>query len=973
MTTPYHAKYLAHELTKRLSADNAEKLSQSLFNATVDLNPHQIEAALFAFRSPLARGAILADEVGLGKTIEAGLIISQLWAERKRKILCILPAALRKQWNRELVEKFFIDSLILESKSYREIQKTGLSSPFLQENKVVICSYQFARSKGAEVQAVPWDLVVVDEAHRLRNVYKKSNKIARAIRDAIGSRPKVLLTATPLQNSLMELFGLVSFIDPHVFGNEESFREQFAKRAESLTAAQNQNLRSRIGHLCQRTLRRQVIEYIRYTKRISITQDFTPTNAELQLYNAVSTYLQKPELFSLPKSQRTLITLILRKILASSSFAIAATLGTMIGRLEAMQQKATKEKVDGEVTEVVGEDYEQADELQDEWDEDDGNAVTGTDQQTLTDEEKGKLALKSIMNEVHELREYKGLAESIGSNAKGDALLVALKAGFAKAVDLGAPRKALIFTESRRTQAYLKGLLEANGYAAQIITFNGTNTDPESKRIYKEWRQRHDGQESVTGSPTADMRSALIEEFQERASIMIATESAAEGVNLQFCNLVVNYDLPWNPQRIEQRIGRCHRYGQEHDVVVINFLNRSNEADQRVFDLLDQKFKLFDGVFGASDEVLGALESGVDFEKRIAEIYQTCRTPNEIHAAFDKLQQELDEQIQSAMRDARTKLLENFDDEVHRKLRVRSEATKAHLDRYGEWLWRLVRYELADSAHFDTDGCRFTLHRLPAGVPEAGVALGSYRLISDKANESEAHLRAGHPLAEAIIAKAKHRTLGVREVVFDYDQYQGVLGLIRNLRGQTGWLRLVVVSVSALETEDHLLWCGFTDSGPILDQETCGKLFLVPAHEGAETVVPADAEQGLGERLEAEKQGVLNDAMLRNQRYFDAEMLKLDLWAEDVKDNLEREIKELGKEIELAKREARQGTDLTAKLGLHKRVKDLEKSRTNKRKTLFEAQDKIDAEKDRLIGEIEAQLQQRITMEEVFTVRWRLI
>jgi len=215
VTTPYHAKYLAHELTKRVSADNAEKLSQSLCNATVDLNPHQIEAALFAFRSPLSRGAILADEVGLGKTIEAGLIISQLWAERKRRIICIVPAALRKQWNRELAEKFFIDSRILETRSFNEYQKRGGSNPFLQGYRAIICSYQFARARMAEVQAVPWDLVVIDESHRLRNVYKKSNKIARALRDGIGSRPKVLLTATPLQNSLMELYGLVTFIDPH--------------------------------------------------------------------------------------------------------------------------------------------------------------------------------------------------------------------------------------------------------------------------------------------------------------------------------------------------------------------------------------------------------------------------------------------------------------------------------------------------------------------------------------------------------------------------------------------------------------------------------------------------------------------------------------------------------------------------------------------------------------------------------------
>jgi len=129
----------------------------------------------------------------------------------------------------------------------------------------------------------------------------------------------------------------------------------------------------------------------------------------------------------------------------------------------------------------------------------------------------------------------------------------------------------------------------------------------------------------------------LVEYFRDEAVIMIATEAGAEGINLQFCSLVVNYDLPWNPQRIEQRIGRCHRYGQRHDVVVVNFLNRKNAADQRVYQLLSEKFKLFEGVFGASDEVLGNIESGVDFEKRIAQIYQQCRTEDEIQSAFDAL------------------------------------------------------------------------------------------------------------------------------------------------------------------------------------------------------------------------------------------------------------------------------------------------------------------------------------------------
>ena len=164
----------------------------------------------------------------------------------------------------------------------------------------------------------------------------------------------------------------------------------------------------------------------------------------------------------------------------------------------------------------------------------------------------------------------------------------------------------MIFTESRRTQEYLAELLAAHGWAGRISLLSGDAGTPEE-------------------------RAALVDEFRDRTQILLSTEAGAEGLNLQFCNLVVNYDLPWNPQRIEQRIGRCHRYGQQRDVLVLNFLNRQNAADARLYELLERKLHLFDGVFGASDEILGALESGIDFEKRVLDIYQSCRSTEEIY------------------------------------------------------------------------------------------------------------------------------------------------------------------------------------------------------------------------------------------------------------------------------------------------------------------------------------------------------
>jgi ERCC4-related helicase len=971
MITEYHSKYFAYELTRRCSSDQLAKLNQSIFNATVDLNPHQIDAALFAFRSPLSRGAILADEVGLGKTIEAGLIISQQWAENKRRVLCIVPAALRAQWSSELLEKFFIESEILESKGYNDHIKQEGTNPFNKPGKVILCSYQFVKSKEVDVQNMPWDLVVIDEAHRLRNVYKKSNKIAKSILDSIVVRPKILLTATPLQNSLMELYGLVSFVDPHVFGNESSFRDQFAKKVNDTGQHEFEALQNRIRPICQRTLRRQVTEYVRYTNRVPITQDFTPSQEELRLYDMVSEYLQRPESFALPTSQRSLMTLVLRKILASSSFAIAATLGALIDRLETKIQTMNG-NIGQEVAETLGHDFEAMDELSDEWAEDE-EANTPTETGGLTEEQEKTLILQALRQEIKELKDYRLLAASISHNAKGQALLLALKTGFAKAVQLGSPRKALIFTESRRTQAYLKELLSANGYEGQIVTLSGTNSDDISKNIYKEWLKRHEGEDCVTGSRTADIRSALVEEFKDCASIMIATESGAEGLNLQFCSLVVNYDLPWNPQRIEQRIGRCHRYGQQHDVVVINFLNRRNAADQRVFELLSQKFQLFSGIFGASDEVLGVLGSGVDFEKRIHEIYQSCRTPDEINRAFDKLQTELEEQISIQMQDTRAKLLEHFDEDVHSRLRISRDQTEEQVDRFGQWLWKLTQYELQDCADFSSEGYSLELKKLPEGIDGSGIPLGRYRLITQKDGTVEHHYRIGHPLAEKLIERAKTRHLPVNEVVFQYDSRDKKVSLIESLRGKSGWLKLSVLCVEALEKEEHLIFAGSTDEGKILDQETCMKFFSVPGTIGQELQLPSGIVEQLCSCVESEKAKVIGEISQRGKEYFVSEMDKLERWAEDLKENLEQELKELDKEIRATKKEARQATDLDAKVSLHKKAKDIERKRNEKRRSLFLAQDEVDSKKEQLISEIEARLRQKMEVQEIFTLRWEVI
>lgn len=944
----FQAKYFAYELTKRFSSDSPDKLTGALVDAQVDLNPHQVDAALFAFHSPLSKGALLADEVGLGKTIEAGLVLSQKWAERKRRILIITPSNLRKQWHQELTEKFFLPCELLEARSYNNAVKLGQFRPFEIQDKIVICSYQFARSKAPDVNAARWDLVVIDEAHRLRNVYKPANIVANTLKQALKEAPKLLLTATPLQNSLLELFGLVSFVDEQVFGDLKSFREQFASLDEDKVF---DLLKARLKPVCHRTLRRQVAAIVPYTKRHPMVENFTPEESEDRLYNLVSEYLRRDNLQALPNSQKALMILVLRKLLASSTFAIAGALNSLITRLkaklEAQQPKPLAEELD--------EDYESLDETAEEWDDD------PVDIEPMSDSER-----TALQTEIADLESFYNLAISVTHNAKGKSLLTALEKAF---TTQKLPRKAIIFTESRKTQDYLQRLLSDSPYKDGVVLFNGSNTDPTSRKIYAEWLEKHEGTDKVTGSRSADMRSALVDYFREKGQIMIATEAGAEGINLQFCALVVNYDLPWNPQRVEQRIGRCHRYGQSHDVVVVNFVNRKNEADQRVFQLLSEKFHLFEGVFGASDEVLGSIESGVDFEKRIADIYQKCRTPEEIRASFDQLQMELSSQISDSMSRTRQQLLENFDQEVHEKLRVHQKEASEGRSRYEKMLMDVTRFVLDGKAAFAANSNdAFQLKENP--FPDAtDIPTGLYELPR---RSGEAHTyRLGHPLAREILNHIKEQPVTPTEVTFDLSNAMPRVSALQPYAGKSGNLLLSLLTIEALgQTEDYLIFAANTDEGQLLDEDSARRMVSLAVRSAlpVENIGAAPLQAFVEKRKATIKQSISE----RNGKFFEQEAAKLDGWAEDLKVTLERDIKDMDRQIREAKRAASLALTLEEKLAGQKQIKNLESQRNTKRRSLFDAQDEIDRKRETLIADIEQKLMQNMALKEVFCVRWRL-
>ena len=954
--TDYHAKYFAYELTKRCASDSIEKFTASLSDAQVDLNPHQVEAALFAFISPLSKGAILADEVGLGKTIEAGIVLSQKWAERKRKILIIVPSNLRKQWSQELIDKFFLPSKILETKSFNETIKSGNLNPF-EHNEILICSYQFSRTKDIYIKQVDWDLVVIDEAHRLRNVYKPNNKIANAIKNAVSHAPKLLLTATPLQNSLMELYGLVSIIDDYTFGDLKSFKSQFAK----LTNEDNfDDLKERLKPICKRTLRKHVLEYIKYTNRIAITQEFFPSEDEDRLYHLVSDYLQEPNLYALPPSQRQLMTLILRKLLASSTFAISSTLDALAKKLESIVDK--REKFFNP-DEVIAQDFETFEEIEDEWLEDDEEQE---EEKVYSPED-----IDLMKEEIIKLRSFYNLANAIKRNSKGEKLLTALKSGFAETVTRGGSQKAIIFTESTKTQIYLRDILEQTEYKNKVVLFNGSNNDKKSIEIYKNWYEKYKDTNKVSGSKTADMRASLVDYFRDEAIIMIATEAAAEGINLQFCSMVVNYDLPWNPQRIEQRIGRCHRYGQKYDVVVVNFLNKKNAADQRVYELLDSKFKLFNGVFGSSDEVLGSIESGVDFEKRIIQIYQSCRTEEEIQISFDALQSEMESQIDEKINLTRQKLLDNFDEEVHEKLKLNLQQSKEYLGKYEQWLWELTKFSLSSYAEFYDENNSFKLLKNP--FDNEKISLGSYRLGKNVENDNI--YRISHPLSQKIIDSIKNKSLNNIFIEFKYSSSGKKISILDSLIGKSGWLNITNMTISSFEDEDYLIFSAFSDDDEILDPDQVKRLFSIEGNiiKGDDLKLSTEIKNKLNEILLVQEEEFINQNAIRNSGYFDKEIEKLDKWAEDIKNSLEIELKNLDREISSKKTESKKILKLEEKLNAQREIKELEKKRNELRRTLFQQQDDVSNKKEDLIGVIEKKIRQKIVKDELFTIRWKVV
>lgn len=951
--TTYQAKYFAHELQRSYANDHVGKLAGLLFDAQVEPKPHQIDAALFALQTPFLPGVILADEVGLGKTIEAGIVISQYWAERKRRILIIAPSSLRQQWKQELHEKFMVQSELLDSKSRDRILRT-LDT---QRAQVLICSYEFVlRNEAALSQH--WDLVVADEAHRLRNFWngdraKMPSAVSRVVRNA---NKTVLLTATPLQNRLDELYGLVSIFDPNYFHSLDAFRERYVKNRENFG---DDDLVERVATISKRTLRRDADKYIRFTTRSAITVEFTPSDEEIRLYDLVNDYLQREQLFAFAGSQRHLSALIIRKRLGSSTCAVAGTLENIASRLE--EELTAGMRRSGRGALVIDDDLysEEIEEL------DDSGPVSN-------DLEDAPLK-ERIRVEVEDLREYAALARSITVNQKAVKLGEALDQGFERLREIGAPEKAIIFTDSTKTQEYIARTLHKAGRGEGLVLFNGKNDSPEAIRIYNEWVEHNKDGDLITGNRDADRRKALVDYFRDKGTIMIATEAAAEGLNLQFCSMLVNYDLPWNPQRVEQRIGRVHRFGQKHNVVVVNFSNKGNVAEQRILELLTEKFHLFESVFGASDQVLGAIEDGLDFEKNITAILNRCKTAEEIDAAFAALEDQYSDEISQEMTQAKSKVFDNLDPNVQDRLKSYDTQSGEVLNKFERLLLAVTQHELSEDADFESDGRQFTLRHSP--VPEAKT--GRY-FFKSKPQENAHQYRYSSALAEYVIDSAKRHSTPQRELTFSLSASDRAGAAIRQLEGKSGELtvNLVTFSMRAKNddiSESYMLAGGFVDgSNDWIDAELVSDLLELTASEVRDPG-PAIDEDKFMDKLAQQRAEYEREVQGRNAKHYNQQEEILDRNIKDRRAEFDAKVRDYRKKESEARKAAKNTDNPLEEIKLKREASKWRSRADEAESDHFMERKKLREEAEELLDLIEQALTGTQETEHLFSIRWRVV
>lgn len=949
MNNKFLAKWYINYLDSKHSGSTIDRISMTLFNSKIKLTPHQIDAALFAFKSPINKGVLLADEVGLGKTIEAGIIIAQLRLEKKANILIVAPASLIRQWNSELYDKFSLESQIMDRKIFNNYIRKGYSNPFDVYKGITICSYQFASSNSELIHNSNFEMVIIDEAHKLRNYYTEKSIIANNIKFATENFKKVLLTATPIQNSIMDLYGLTSFIDDNIFGDKTIFRYNYVKNFN----LEKDELRKRLKNYMHRTLRSQVTQYIKYTKRIAETFYFVQNPDEQALYTMLQDIIVNPEQhpYIIPGKHKHLLLLIMSKLMGSSIYALKGTLEIILKRLNEL-----KNGKDLDLTEYL-KNQELVDEIED-------------DELMNPESSDGKLSeqidFEMLTNEIKYVRTMILKADSIKKESKYDALLNSLNFSFSHLKEIGANEKVLIFTESRRTQDFLYETLKNDGYDG-VLLYNGSNNDVESKKIYNEWINRPENAEKRTNNKDLNMRSAILDEFKNNGTILISTEAGSEGLNLQFCSLVINYDLPWNPQRVEQRIGRCHRFGQKFDVTVINFINSSNKVEQRIYELLSQKFLIFDEVFGASDEVLGKINNVENLEYAIANIYQNCRTTEEIDDAFDKIQEQFGDEIKSSIDKTKKDIIDNFEEDIQKYFEDTIQTAEVKINYLESIFWNLTKIVLKEYAEFNDQ-------EYIINVKNLDNYNGIYKLSSRNEDNKYIDYNFNTKLGNYVLNTARNILEDKGKIIFNISDYKYNLREVENLKNKSGLIKLCSYNIKSFDDENYLFFSGRLDDGTYLSDDVIQKMFRVNTQE---QYIDINIDNKLNDEVEKDikiySNKIFNESSEKNNEYLNDEIIKINKWADDKIQAIELEVEQMREQRKELRKQSDLSSNSTDKLRIEMEISNLTDRISKKWSELSENEKVVEKKRNTMIESIKKENMKTSELNVIFTIKFEVI
>lgn len=515
-------------------------------NAITDVEKYwyQIETARKVLKHFRGR-ALLCDEVGLGKTIEAGMLMKEyIMRGMVRNVLILTPASLVSQWREEIQAKFGMEFMTTDDPEF-------MNDPVnFWKQRFIIASLNTAKSSKNMplVTEQFYDLVIVDEAHHLRNRTTLSWKLVNQIKKKFI----FLLTATPVQNNLIELFNLITLLKPGQFKTEKQFKEEYIQKGNLKATANKEKLRELLRDVMIRNTRSAID--LKLPKRFAVTMRLEPTDIEKEIYTGISEYLKRHNL------KKPLINLLLREA-GSSPFALKSTLLNLNNPPSPPVNKVgTTRNRGGQVGVIKG-----------------GNGELGDILETIDSLEdicKGKALIEILMKNPDE--------------------------------------KKIVFTQYVKTMDYITDLLRR--HEIPHVTFRGDMTLRE--------------------------KNSAISSFKNAAPVIVSTESGGEGRNLQFCNTIINFDLPWNPMRIEQRIGRLHRIGQTRDVFIFN-LSIKETIEDYIIEILDSKINMFEMVIGEIEPILGHMGEDVDFEDIIMDIWLKSSDKEGLYSGFEQLGNEL--------------------------------------------------------------------------------------------------------------------------------------------------------------------------------------------------------------------------------------------------------------------------------------------------------------------------------------------